>query len=147
MTPTAVAPARGSSSLSSALPSMLQQANMATQTEWSCSTCCNAEDDVAYMTPCLHQFCLGCPVWWAKRKPECPLCRQAVNTIIYSMEQRTIFWTWLFNTPQSHWLPATRMSRGLWGQCPGLMCLASSPRSEQAFSRTAWRSMSPCCPG
>lgn len=35
--------------------------------------------------------------------------------------QRTIFWKWLFHTPQMHPLPATRASRGLWSKCSGLM--------------------------
>lgn len=37
----------------------------------------------------------------------------------------------MFNTPQIHHLLATRTSRELWGQCPGL---ASSPRSGDACS-------------
>ena len=77
--------------MSSALPSLLQQANMAAETEWSCPICRDAEDDVAYVTPCLHQFCLGCIVRWAKRNPSCPLCRQPVKTIISSVRSEKDF--------------------------------------------------------
>lgn len=36
-------------------------------------------------------FCLGCIVRWAKRKPSCPLCRQAINSIIYSVRSEEDF--------------------------------------------------------
>ncbi|NXL54064.1 TOPRS ligase, partial [Podilymbus podiceps] len=58
---------------------------MAAERERSCPVCCDAQEDVAYLTPCLHQFCLGCIVRWAKTTPSCPLCRRTVNTIIYSV--------------------------------------------------------------
>ena len=64
---------------------------MATEGEQSCPICRNAEDDVAYVTPCLHQFCLGCIVRWAKRRPSCPLCRQPVSSIIYSVQSEDDF--------------------------------------------------------
>ena len=64
---------------------------MAAETEWSCPICRDAEDDVAYVTPCLHQFCLGCIVRWAKRNPSCPLCRQTVKTIISSVRSEKDF--------------------------------------------------------
>lgn len=55
---------------------------MAVETEWSCPIYCNAEDDIAYVICCLHQFYLACILWCAKRGPSCPLCRQTVNTIM-----------------------------------------------------------------
>lgn len=64
---------------------------MATQVEWSCPICRDSEDDVSYVTPCLHQFCLGCIVRWAKRKPSCPLCRQPINSILYSVRSEVDF--------------------------------------------------------
>nr|XP_021138973.1 uncharacterized protein LOC110356483 [Columba livia] len=58
---------------------------MATEAEWSCPICHNAEDEVAYVTPCMHQFCLGCILRSAKRRSSCPLCMQTAKTIIYSV--------------------------------------------------------------
>lgn len=69
-------PVRGSSFSCLALPSLPQEANTATETEWSCPICHDAQDDVAYGTPCHHQFCLGFILWRVKRKPPCPLCWQ-----------------------------------------------------------------------
>ncbi|KAK4815484.1 hypothetical protein QYF61_003020 [Mycteria americana] len=74
-------PARGSRSFSSALPRLLQQANMATQTEWSCLTCHIAQE----------HFCLGCIVWWAKRRLDCPLCRQTINSTNYFVRSEADF--------------------------------------------------------
>lgn len=56
---------------------------MATGSEWSCPICREASADIAYVGSCLHQFCRGCIVRWARLNPSCPLCRQTVHTIIY----------------------------------------------------------------
>uniref|UniRef100_A0A803Y1C8 RING-type domain-containing protein n=1 Tax=Meleagris gallopavo TaxID=9103 RepID=A0A803Y1C8_MELGA len=39
---------------------------------WTCPICCEARRDVAYATPCNHQFCLGCIQRWAILKSSCP---------------------------------------------------------------------------
>ncbi|NXM20030.1 TOPRS ligase, partial [Ploceus nigricollis] len=64
---------------------------MATETEWNCPICCDIPGEIASVTPCVHLFCLGCIVRWAKRKPSCPLCRQAINSIIYSVRSEEDF--------------------------------------------------------
>ncbi|NWT94979.1 TOPRS ligase, partial [Urocynchramus pylzowi] len=64
---------------------------MATETEWNCPICRDIPSEIASVTPCVHLFCLGCIVRWAKRKPSCPLCRQAINSIIYSVRSEEDF--------------------------------------------------------
>ncbi|XP_048148340.1 uncharacterized protein LOC125320248 [Corvus hawaiiensis] len=56
---------------------------MATGAEWSCPICREASGNIAYVGSCLHKFCRGCIVRWARKNPSCPLCRQTVHTIIY----------------------------------------------------------------
>lgn len=58
-------------------------ASMATGAEWSCPICREASGNIACVGSCLHQFCRGCIVRWARKNPSCPLCRQTVHTIIY----------------------------------------------------------------
>ncbi|KAJ7398035.1 hypothetical protein BTVI_129581 [Pitangus sulphuratus] len=64
---------------------------MAEETEWSCPVCRDIEGEIASVMPCLHLFCLGCIVRWVKNKPTCPLCRQTIHTILYSMRSEEDF--------------------------------------------------------
>ena len=36
------------------------------------------------MTPCQHQLCYGCAIWWANKKPSCAVCGHQITTIRYS---------------------------------------------------------------
>ncbi|NXS69224.1 TOPRS ligase, partial [Pandion haliaetus] len=58
---------------------------MAAKSEWSCPICRDDQDDMAYMSPCLHKFCLGCALRWAWQKPNCPLCRSGTTAIFFSV--------------------------------------------------------------
>ena len=64
---------------------------MAEESEWSCPICGETRDGAAYATPCLHRFCLGCIVRWAKRKASCPLCRQTAKSVVYSVRAEEDF--------------------------------------------------------
>ncbi|RMC22228.1 hypothetical protein DUI87_00539 [Hirundo rustica rustica] len=64
-------------------PQPATTASMATGAEWSCSICRETSSHIAYVGSCLHQFCRGCILRWARKNPSCPLCRQTVHTIIY----------------------------------------------------------------
>uniref|UniRef100_A0A8D0FWJ0 RING-type E3 ubiquitin transferase n=1 Tax=Strix occidentalis caurina TaxID=311401 RepID=A0A8D0FWJ0_STROC len=71
-------------------------------TEWSCPICGETRDGAAYVTPCLHKFCLGCIVRWAKRKASCPLCRQTVRSIVYSVRSEEDCLEMTFRQRPSH---------------------------------------------
>lgn len=73
------------------IPALLQPAAMAAETDWSCPICRESPGEKASVTPCVHQFCLGCIVRWAKWKPSCPLCRLPIKSIIYSVRSEDDF--------------------------------------------------------
>ncbi|XP_071889163.1 uncharacterized protein [Anas platyrhynchos] len=83
----AAVPARGSSSPSAALPSPLQRADtMGSEAQdITCSVCQGVCKEPSYILPCLHQFCFGCVMRWAERSSTCPLCRQRITSIRYSI--------------------------------------------------------------
>ncbi|XP_074673819.1 uncharacterized protein LOC141920635 [Strix aluco] len=58
---------------------------MAAESEWRCPTCCDNQEDVAYVLPCLHQFCIGCAVRQAQQNLRCPLCKSATTAIKFSV--------------------------------------------------------------
>lgn len=53
--------------------------------DWTSPACGDSRDEVAYLTPCLHQLCYGCALRWAKTNPRCAFCRETINTIKYSV--------------------------------------------------------------
>ena len=53
--------------------------------DWTCPICGQDQDDAAYVTPCLHQLCYGCALWWAKKKDRCAVCGHKIRTIRYSV--------------------------------------------------------------
>ena len=50
-----------------------------------CPICLDSWDNAAYVMPCLHQFCYACIVRWAESKPECPLCKRRIVSIVHSV--------------------------------------------------------------
>ncbi|KAK4816352.1 hypothetical protein QYF61_015666 [Mycteria americana] len=58
---------------------------MATELDDRCPICLDSWDNAAYVMPCLHQFCYGCILRWAESKPECPLCKRRVQSIVHSL--------------------------------------------------------------
>ncbi|XP_016160110.1 PREDICTED: uncharacterized protein LOC101808884 [Ficedula albicollis] len=57
-----------------------------TETEWNCPICRDARDDLAYVMPCLHQFCLACIIRWAEMQRVCPLCRELIEAVRFSVQ-------------------------------------------------------------
>lgn len=86
VTPAAAAPGRGSASTPPAPPSPPQpMESTATELEDHCPICLDSGEGASYVLPCLHQFCYPCITQWADSKPECPLCRRRVTSIVHSV--------------------------------------------------------------
>ncbi|XP_040397189.1 uncharacterized protein LOC121061841 [Cygnus olor] len=86
VTPAAAAPVRRSSPSSPAPPSPLPQLeSMATALDSRCTICLDTWDNASYVMPCLHQFCFRCIQQWVDNKPECPLCKRRVSSIVHSV--------------------------------------------------------------
>eukprot|EP00075_Anas_platyrhynchos_P016767 XP_027306020.1 uncharacterized protein LOC113842549 [Anas platyrhynchos] len=58
---------------------------MATEAEVTCPVCQGSLKEPSVISPCQHQFCFGCIMRWAKRSVSCPLCRQDITSIRYSI--------------------------------------------------------------
>ncbi|XP_066844383.1 E3 ubiquitin-protein ligase Topors-like [Anser cygnoides] len=86
VTPAAAAPVRRSSPSSPAPPSPLPQLeSMAMALDSRCPICLDTWDNASYVMPCLHQFCFRCIQQWVDNKPECPLCKRRVSSIVHSV--------------------------------------------------------------
>uniref|UniRef100_A0A8B9FPG2 RING-type E3 ubiquitin transferase n=1 Tax=Amazona collaria TaxID=241587 RepID=A0A8B9FPG2_9PSIT len=66
--------------------------------ETRCPICLDSLEDASYVMPCLHQFCYTCILQWAESKPECPLCKWRVSSIVHSC-----CFLPLFLVPYGHW--------------------------------------------
>ncbi|XP_071587215.1 E3 ubiquitin-protein ligase Topors-like [Heliangelus exortis] len=58
---------------------------MATEQDSHCPICLDIWQEASYVMPCLHQFCYTCILRWTESKPECPLCRRRVTSILHSV--------------------------------------------------------------
>lgn len=76
----------GSSYTSPARLNPLQHINMATELDNRCPICLDRWEEASYVMPCLHQFCYTCIRRWAEDKPECPLCKRKVTSILHSVK-------------------------------------------------------------
>nr|XP_038028242.1 E3 ubiquitin-protein ligase Topors-like [Anas platyrhynchos] len=86
VTAAGAAAVRRSSPSSPAPRSPLQQLeSMATALESRCPICLDTWDNAGYVMPCLHQFCFRCIQRWVESKPECPLCKRRVSSIVHSV--------------------------------------------------------------
>ncbi|GAB0204404.1 E3 ubiquitin-protein ligase Topors-like [Grus japonensis] len=59
---------------------------MATKLDNCCPICLGSWEEASYVTPCLHQFCYPCILRWAESKPECPLCKRRILSIMHSVQ-------------------------------------------------------------
>uniref|UniRef100_A0A493TUH7 RING-type E3 ubiquitin transferase n=1 Tax=Anas platyrhynchos platyrhynchos TaxID=8840 RepID=A0A493TUH7_ANAPP len=64
---------------------MDQVENIAMALDSRCPICLDSWDNASYVLPCLHQFCFRCIQRWAESKPECPLCKGTISSIVHSL--------------------------------------------------------------
>ncbi|XP_023781453.1 E3 ubiquitin-protein ligase Topors-like isoform X2 [Cyanistes caeruleus] len=50
-----------------------------------CPICLGPMKRPAYVTYCMHKFCLRCIRQWAKSRDNCPVCRQPMEQLLYSV--------------------------------------------------------------
>ncbi|KAI6058215.1 E3 ubiquitin-protein ligase Topors-like isoform X1 [Aix galericulata] len=60
--------------------------SMASALDKRCPICLDTCSNAGYVLPCLHRFCFKCIHRWAERKPECPLCKGRVTSIVHSVQ-------------------------------------------------------------
>uniref|UniRef100_A0A8V5GMX3 E3 ubiquitin-protein ligase Topors n=1 Tax=Melopsittacus undulatus TaxID=13146 RepID=A0A8V5GMX3_MELUD len=85
--PAAAAPETGSSSTSPVPSNPLQPVKcIAMEMEDCCPICLGNWKEVSYVMPCHHQFCYQCILRWAETKPECPLCKRRIQSILHSVQ-------------------------------------------------------------
>uniref|UniRef100_A0A8B9BW12 RING-type E3 ubiquitin transferase n=1 Tax=Anser brachyrhynchus TaxID=132585 RepID=A0A8B9BW12_9AVES len=56
--------------------------SMAAALDTRCPICLDTWGSAAYTLPCFHQFCFPCIQRWAHSKPECPLCKSRLTSIV-----------------------------------------------------------------
>ncbi|XP_013032209.3 E3 ubiquitin-protein ligase Topors-like [Anser cygnoides] len=59
---------------------------MAAALDTRCPICLDTWGSAAYTLPCFHQFCFPCIQRWAHSKPECPLCKSRLTSIVHSVQ-------------------------------------------------------------
>ncbi|XP_015794574.1 E3 ubiquitin-protein ligase Topors [Tetranychus urticae] len=52
----------------------------------NCSICLGGIEDQSFANKCFHSFCKTCLFEWSKVKPECPVCRQGFDSIIFNVK-------------------------------------------------------------
>ncbi|XP_049651108.1 uncharacterized protein LOC126035974 [Accipiter gentilis] len=51
-----------------------------------CPICLGSWEEASFVMPCLHKFCYPCILQWAESKPECPLCKRRILSILHSVQ-------------------------------------------------------------
>ncbi|XP_071586979.1 E3 ubiquitin-protein ligase Topors-like [Heliangelus exortis] len=76
---------------------------MADERQWCCPICYSHEEGIASLSPCRHQFCLGCAMRWLQQKKSCPLCRAEMTSIRFSERSDDDFLTFTASDPTEPW--------------------------------------------
>ncbi|NXS40102.1 TOPRS ligase, partial [Balaeniceps rex] len=118
----------------------------ASESEWSCPICRDDQDDVAYMSPCLHQFCLGCAMRWARQKPNCPLCRLKVTAILFSVWSEDDYLTFDAPGPAEPSVEGHQDEQGAAGPVPGAPVGSLPPEVWADFFKSHPNNIRPLLP-
>ncbi|KAI8062166.1 hypothetical protein BC940DRAFT_128729 [Gongronella butleri] len=54
-----------------------------------CTVCLQSFDNETFLRPCFHSFCFVCIRQWLNVTPSCPLCKQAIDALIYHIDDDT----------------------------------------------------------
>ncbi|XP_071587783.1 E3 ubiquitin-protein ligase Topors-like [Heliangelus exortis] len=76
---------------------------MANESRWCCPICYSHEEGIASLSPCRHQFCLGCALRWTQLKKSCPLCRAETTSIRFSERSDDDFLMFSASDPTEPW--------------------------------------------
>uniref|UniRef100_A0A8B9RY45 RING-type E3 ubiquitin transferase n=1 Tax=Accipiter nisus TaxID=211598 RepID=A0A8B9RY45_9AVES len=63
---------------------MWARMSVATELGDRCPTCLGSWEEASFVLPCLHRFCYPCILQWVESKPECPLCKRRLLSILHS---------------------------------------------------------------
>ncbi|KQK78203.1 hypothetical protein AAES_116933 [Amazona aestiva] len=63
----------------------LHMKSTAAELDNCCPICLESWEEASYVLPCLHQFCYPCIARWADSKPECPLCKRRIVSVMPSV--------------------------------------------------------------
>ncbi|XP_029880269.1 uncharacterized protein LOC115345518 [Aquila chrysaetos chrysaetos] len=139
VTPAAAAPVTGSSSTSPAPPSPPQHVGtMPVELDNRCPICLDSWEEASYVMPCLHQFCYACILRWAESKPECPLCKRNVTSILHSVQADDNFKEHVVAPP-----PVPPVAVHLAGGAPGHPAAHNQPSAAQPLPRAPVGSLHP----
>ncbi|XP_017668240.1 PREDICTED: uncharacterized protein LOC108496229 [Lepidothrix coronata] len=72
---------------------------MAMELENRCPICLDICEEPSYVLPCLHQFCYPCIQRWAESKPECPLCKRRILSIVHLVRADDNFEEYVLPSP------------------------------------------------
>ncbi|NWZ58509.1 TOPRS ligase, partial [Haliaeetus albicilla] len=101
---------------------------MAAELDNRCPICLDSWEEASYVMPCLHQFCYECILRWAESKPECPLCKRRIVSIVHSVQADDDFKEHVVSPPAAPYVLSHQA-----GGAPGRPA-AHSPAAEEQQS-------------
>lgn len=55
--------------------------------EPTCSICMQSYTRRTFLQPCFHSYCFLCIRQWINIVPQCPLCKQGIDSLIYNIDE------------------------------------------------------------